>query len=90
MPNCGEIITALNVKLGINDSFERQTEDAALNAKWKRDMMVLNAKLKCKEIMRGKYVLVQRAATTLNPQEGSKRDSMSLEIYSVDESEWSN
>ena len=46
MPNCGEIITALNVKLGINDSFERQTEDAALNAKWKRDMMVLNAKLK--------------------------------------------
>ena len=37
---------ALNVELEIDNDFECQTEDMALNAKLKKNMMTLNAKLK--------------------------------------------
>ena len=44
---------ALNAKLETNNGFEsqecgseRQTEDATLNVKWKKDMRALNAELK--------------------------------------------
>ena len=40
----------------------------------------------CKEMMRGKYALVWRAAANLNPLEGSERDSMGLERCSTSES----
>ena len=37
---------ALNVELETNNGFERQTEDMALNAKLKKNMMALSAELK--------------------------------------------
>ena len=39
-------MTALNTKLETNNDSEGQNEDAALNAKSKKEMVTLNAKLK--------------------------------------------